>query len=308
MRRLPSHWLPALLGITLFAASLWAISQELKQDSPAEILVALRATSKGSIMGAIGLTALNYLVMTGYDTLAVRSIGSRLPFAKTALTAIISYGISNTVGLALLSSSAIRYRFYAGKLLPLQIAQVIIFCNFSFWLGLCAVAGSIFLLQPVAVPIQIPLPFSSVQPLGVGCLAVVGAYVGWNFFSAKALRVGNWVLPHLPIGLCLGQIAIAAADWLLAALVLYVLFPGNGIAFSSFFGIYLLAQIAGIVSNVPGGLGVFETVILLFLAPNNSSTVLLGILLVYRSIYYFLPLIAGLVLLGWREMRSKQTE
>jgi uncharacterized membrane protein YbhN (UPF0104 family) len=240
------------------------------------------------------------LVMTGYDALAVRSIGDTLPFAKTALTAIISYGISNTVGLALLSSSAIRYRFYAGKLSPLQIAQVIVFCNSSFWLGLCAVAGGIFLLHPIAVPAKIPLPFSSVQPLGIGLLVVVGAYAGWNLFSARALRVGNWVLPHLPIGLCLGQIAIAAADWFLAAMVFYV--------FPNFFGIYLLAQVAGIVSNVPGGLGVFETVMLLFLAPASSSASLLGILLIYRGIYYFLPLIVGLLLLGWYEVRGRQAE
>ncbi|HEY9644301.1 MAG TPA: lysylphosphatidylglycerol synthase domain-containing protein [Coleofasciculaceae cyanobacterium] len=307
MRRLPAHWLPALLGITLFVASLWAINQELQQDSPAEILRVLRTTSKSSAMQAIGLTALNYGVMTGYDALAVRSVGCVLPFANTALTAVISYGISNTVGLALLSSSAIRYRFYSGKLSPLQIAQVSFFCHFSFWLGLCAVAGGIFLLQPVAVPAQIPLPFTSVQPLGIGCLAVVGGYASWNFFSGKALRLGHWVLPHVPMGLCLGQIAIAALDWLLAAMVLYVLLPGNAIAFASFFGIYLLAQIAGIFSNVPGGLGVFETVMLLLLSPAGSSAALLGVLLVYRGIYYFLPLIVGLVLLGWYEVRGRQS-
>jgi uncharacterized membrane protein YbhN (UPF0104 family) len=74
--------------------------------------------------------------------------------------------------------------------------------------------------------------------------------------------------------------------------VLYVLLPAHpDVNYFIFFGSYLLAQIAGIISNVPGGLGVFETVLLLLISPPIAADQLLGALLVYRVVYYFLPLL-----------------
>lgn len=91
---------------------------------------------------------------------------------------------------------------------------------------------------------------------------------------------------------------------MLAAAAFYVLLPASAsVSRSSFFGAYLLAQIAGVVSNVPGGLGVFETVMLLLLSSFISSATILGALLVYRGIYYFLPLIVAALLLGTYELR-----
>jgi len=68
-------------------------------------------------------------------------------------------------------------------------------------------------------------------------------------------------------------------------------------------GIYLLAQFAGVVSNVPGGLGVFETVMLLLLSPFFASGRLIGSLLAFRGIYNFLPLVLTLGTLGAYELR-----
>ena len=73
----------------------------------------------------------------------------------------------------------------------------------------------------------------------------------------------------------------------------------------TFFGAYLLAQFAGVVSTVPGGLGIFETVILLRLHPSVSSSLLLGTLVVYRVIYYLLPLVGAIGLLGLYELRQR---
>lgn len=288
------------LGILLLLGSSWVIHQELQQHPLAEILAALQTISRGGILTAIALTGLNYGVMIGYDALALRSLRVTLPFAQIAVTSITSHGISNAVGLALLSGSGVRYRLYSRDLSPLQIAQVIVFCNFSFWLGLLTVAGGVFSEQSVAIPTALKLPFTSVHPLGYGFLAAIAAYIDWNLFGSRTLSLGHWRIPHISLPICLGQLAIAASDWLLSALVLYVLLPAPVAGFSSFLSVYLLAQIAGIISNVPGGLGVFETVMLL-LSPLPDSAVLLGALLAYRCIYYGLPLITGMLLLGWHE-------
>ena len=120
------------------------------------------------------------------------------------------------------------------------------------------------------------------------------------------MKLGKWAIPRLPAKLSLFQTAIAALDWAIAASVLYVLLLANApLSYPSFFGIYILGQLAGVISNVPGGLGVFETVLLLSLSGQIASPELFGALLAYRGIYYFLPLIVAIVLLGIYEVRQR---
>ena len=101
----------------------------------------------------------------------------------------------------------------------------------------------------------------------------------------------------------LAQILIASADVALAGAVLYVLLPADiGISFPAFLSIYSAALVVGVVSHVPGGIGVFETLILLGLSDAGSRAGaggVLGALLVFRAVYYLLPLtMAGVVLAG----------
>ncbi|MEN9204343.1 MAG: lysylphosphatidylglycerol synthase domain-containing protein [Thermostichales cyanobacterium DRC_bins_46] len=301
------HWFPPVLGILLLGVSMWAIRQELRQHSPQEIWDSLQAIPPKWVGMAMLFTGLNYWALTGYDTLAIRYVGYALPYRKTALVAIISYAISNTVGLALLSGSALRYRFYSSwGLSSAKIAQIIAFCNLSFWLGLFTVGGVLFTLEPIAVPTLLKLPFSSVYPLGIVFLGMTLAYLGWSFLGFQSWQIGKWTLPHLPIQFSLAQIAITALDWLLATAVLYVLLPStNSLSFAGFFGIYLLAQLAGLISNIPGGLGVFETVMLMLISPPLPAHELLGALLAYRGIYYLLPLTLALLLLGGYEIAQR---
>lgn len=305
--------LPALIGVSLLLASLWVIHQELQSYSALEIWRNLTAIPQPQVQRAIALTLFSLLVFTGYDTLAARYIRHPLPYFKTALAAATSIPISNSVGFALLSGSAIRYRFYAAwGLSPLQITQVIAFCNLSFWLGLFVVGGILFVGQPIALPSILHLPFATTQPIGVGFLLIITVYVLLNALwrspsrSLQDTRKESFQIPRLPIQLCLAQILVSSLDWTLAATVFYTLLPiPSPISFSAFFGIYLLAQFAGVISSVPGGLGVFETVMLLLLSQNVSSPVLFGLLLAYRAIYYLLPLGIAVALLGSYELYQR---
>jgi uncharacterized membrane protein YbhN (UPF0104 family) len=173
-------------------------------------------------------------------------------------------------------------------------------------LGLLAVGGVTFLVEPLQVPKVLKLPFTSVHPLGLVFLIIIFAYLALSLFTHKALKIGRWTLPHLPFKLSLAQIAITAIDWGLAAAILFVLLPSShSLSYAGFFGIYLLAQIAGIISNIPGGLGVFETVILLTLSSTIPSVQLLGSLLAYRVIYYWIPLILAIFCLGGYELKRQ---
>lgn len=297
----------SLLGFLLLALSLWAISNELREYNYRDVLSSLTAIPRSSLTLGIGLTSLGYLAMTGYDTLAFRYIRRPLAYSKIAFTNFISCATSNTIGFALLTGSAIRYRFYsAWGVSPIAIAQIIAFVNFSFWLGLFAVGGVMFILNPLAAPTQLHLPFISVRPVGFIFLLLVVSYLLGSIVSKRPLTIRAQEFRFPSLKLSLAQIVISSLDWSLAAVVLYTLLPASTpLSYPGFLGIYLLAMTVGVISNVPGGLGVFETVVLLLLSPQVPAAAVLGSLLAYRGVYYFLPLAVATAMLGLYEVYQR---
>ncbi|MHC5674704.1 lysylphosphatidylglycerol synthase domain-containing protein [Nostoc sp.] len=297
-----------LFGLSLLMLSVWAIANELHEYNYRDILNSLAAIPKSRLSWAVWLTALGYLVMIGYDILGFSYINRSLSWNKIALTSFISSAFSNTIGFALLTGSAIRYRFYSSwGVSAVAIAQVIAFANFTFWLGMFAVAGCLFLINPLKVPTQLHLPFATVRPIGVIFLLLVVAYLLGSIFIKQPLIIRGQEFRFPSLKISLAQIGISSFDWILAAAVLYVVLPINiSLSYLDFLGIYLLAMFAGVVSNVPGGLGVFETIILLILSSKVSAAAVLGSMLVYRVIYYYLPLLLAAGLLGLDEIRFKR--
>lgn len=297
--------LTSLFGLILMAASIWAISHELRQYNYRDVVNAVSAIPKSRLSWSIWLTAFGYLVMIGYDILGFNYVGLSLSWNKIAFVNFISSVFSNTIGFALLTGTAIRYRFYTNWGVPgIAIAQIIAFANFTFWLGMFAVAGLMFVFDPLQIPPQLHLPFATVRPVGIIFLLLVAAYLIASLVLKQPLVVGNNEFRFPNFQISLAQIAISSFDWLLAAAVLYAVLPANmTLSFLDFLGIYLLAMFAGVVSNVPGGLGVFETVILLILSSKVSAPAILASMLAYRAIYYFLPMLVAASLLGWYELR-----
>ncbi len=296
-----------LLALLLFAGSVWAISHQLREHDYHEVLRTLTALPSSRLLLALVLVSLSYLVLTLYDILACYHIRHPLPFPKVILAAFLGHAISNSVGFSLLTGSAIRYRLYSSwGLSAIEIAQVIAFSNLSFWLGIFAVGSIGFLLEPLAIPTLLHLPFASVHPLGLIFLALVSSYTVGSFWLKSPFKFGKWEISIPSPKLALAQLVIASLDWILAGGVLYVLLPlGTHLSYSGFFGVYLLAQVAGIISHVPGGIGVFETVILLFFSESLTAGTVLGTLLVYRLIYYLLPLGIAILLLGGYEISRR---
>ncbi|MEH2136948.1 lysylphosphatidylglycerol synthase domain-containing protein [Nostoc sp.] len=293
-----------LFGLSLLVLSLWAIANELHEYNYRDILNSLAAIPKSRLSWAIWLTILGYLVMIGYDILGFSYINRSLSWNKIALTSFISSAFSNTIGFALLTGSAIRYRFYSSwGVSAVAIAQVIAFANFTFWLGMFTVAGCLFLINPLKIPTQLHLPFTTVRPIGVIFLLLVAGYLVGSIFIKQPLIIRGQEFRFPDFKISLIQIAISSLDWILAAAVLYAVLPSNiSLSYLDFLGIYLLAMFAGVVSNVPGGLGVFETIILLILSSKVSAAAILGSMLAYRGVYYFLPLLVASGLLGLYEI------
>ncbi|QLE56839.1 lysylphosphatidylglycerol synthase domain-containing protein [Nostoc sp. TCL26-01] len=296
-----------LFSLLLLALCLWAIASELREYNYRDVVNSLAAIPKTRLSWAVGLTTIGYLVMVGYDILGFSYVGRSLSWNKIALTNFISCAFSNTIGFALLTGSAVRYRFYMRwGVSVVAIAQIIAFANFTFWLGMFTVAGLIFLIHPLIIPTQLNLPFTTVRPIGIIFLLLIAIYILSSIFIKQPLTIRSHILRFPTFPISLAQIAVSSLDWILAASVLYIIISSNlSLSYFDFLGIYLLAMFAAIVSNIPGGLGVFETVILLLLTSKLSAVVILGSLLAYRGIYYFLPLLISACLLGFSELKYR---
>ena len=300
-----------LVALALFAAALWVIRRELSAYHYHDILRELHALPAARLWLAVGLTLLNYVVMTGYDALALRYVRKPLGYPRIALASFLGYAFSNNIGLSMLAGSSVRYRLYsAWGLSTPEITKVVAFYTVSLWLGLFAIAGGVFLAEPTIIPAALHFPaFASTRPLGALLVLILVAYLAWSTTRRGPLKLGSWEVPIPSPQLSVAQLVVSSLDWALAGAVLYVLFPaGSGLKFPGFLAVFLLAQIAGLVSQVPGGLGVFETVVLLLIPAAVRADAAVGSLLAFRLIYYLLPLAAATGILAGHEIYLKKVQ
>ena len=298
-----------VLGLMLFSAVLWILHRELQQYHYHDILRHIQDIPPRQIVLALVLTALNYVVLTGHDALAFRYLRYALSYGKIALAAFLGYAFSHNIGFVLLSSASMRYRLYSTWGLSAgENATIVAFNGVTFWFGVLLLGGLAFIWEPLSLPPVLQLPFfHSVRPLGVLFLILVVGYLVFCALRTTPLKIREWELPFPPLRLAIAQVVLSSVDWMLAAGVLYALLPATAnVSYPLFLGIFILAQMAGVSSQVPGGLGVFETIILLLVSPQVPAPALLGSLVVYRGIYYLLPLGIATVLLALYELSQRR--
>lgn len=300
-RRVPA-W-TTLLGIALFGLALFWLHHLLGQYRWRDILAQVHAIPTSRVLRAVLLTCAGYGCLTLYDALAVRFAGARVAYPRLALISFMAYAVGHNVGLNTLSGGAIRYRAYSTLgLSPTQIATIVGFGTLTFFLGAFVLLGLSLLSQAGLSGSLLHIHASLAVLAGCVLWAAAAAYLGLACTRRRPLRFRRLEIPIPGPRVACAQIAVACTDLLLAAGVLYVLLPPQAaIGFAAFAGVYLIALAAGAISNVPGGVGVFETVLLLLLrsAPPDR---MLGALLAYRAIYYLCPFALALVLLGLHEV------
>jgi phosphatidylglycerol lysyltransferase len=122
--------------------------------------------------------------------------------------------------------------------------------------------------------------------------------------DGRERRLFGRVRIRLPsASLALQQLLFSAVDIAGTAAVLWFLLPPGAVAFPAFLGFFAIAVVLGVLSHVPGGLGVFEAVMLVALRDRVPAEGLAAALVLYRLIYYVLPLSLALALLVAHEAR-----
>ncbi len=300
--------LPSLIGLVLFVLALAVLRGELHAASWHALVRDVFSTPLLPLSLAVLLTGCNYAVLTGYDFLAFAYIGKRLSWNRIMLASFLAYAIANNVGFAMISGASVRYRFYTRWGITAEdLSRIVFSYAVTFWLGLLLLGG--LSLAVSQLPSALAFPGSELaRPVGWLFVLACLAYVVATFIRHEPLRLGRIELPLPPPNIAVAQLAVSAFDWTLAAAVLYALLPASGLSFLGLLGAFVMAQLLGLASHVPGGIGVFEGLMVLLLKPFLSSAMLLPALLVYRVVYYLLPLAVALVVLVADELHQRRAQ
>jgi uncharacterized membrane protein YbhN (UPF0104 family) len=301
LKRLLRH-LPAVLGVVLLIGAVYVVQREFRHLSVRDVGHALSAIPTHVLLFSAVLTLLAYALLTLYDKLATIYAGHHVSFARTALASFCAYSLAHNLGFAAVSGAAVRYRLYAHwGLTPQQIGKVVAFSSLTFGLGGMTLGGIILLFEPGSVPkVGTMLPHWALMIVGLLLWAVVGCYIFVaSMYPVLRLRGREIDLPGFRMALA--QVGLATADVSLTASIFFTLLPHTpGLSWLRFLAIYLGSYAAGLISNVPGGLGVFDTGMVLGLKDSSlPPPVVLGALAVFRLYYYVVPLfLAGALFAG----------
>ncbi len=286
-----------ILGVALLVAALLVLRHELRALTFAQLAHTLGSLPAESLVSAIGLALLNYAVLTGYDHLAFVYIRRSCPRWQITLGSFVGYAMSNNLGLSMVSGTSARYRFYSRFGLSAgELSRIFVFYSGTFWVGLLVLGGWSLIVRP---PVGLTGVVGSgwAEPAGLTLIGLAAAYVVSSFLVRAPLSIRGFRISIPSPPLVFAQLALSIADWILAVAILWVLLPEPRLPFIALASAFLGAQFLSHVSTVPGGLGVFETLMLLLLHGELEPAVLLPALIAFRVIYYLMPLVLALLVL-----------
>ncbi|WP_173979991.1 lysylphosphatidylglycerol synthase domain-containing protein [Magnetospirillum sp. UT-4] len=298
----------AALSVFVFGLALWAMHRTVGQLDMAAVGAAARSHSGWTLAGAMAFALASYGVLCGFDGLGLRYIGRRLPVLSVVQISFVSHAISHNAGFAFLSGGSVRLRMYrVFGLGGAEVATVMAFAGLSFALGVAALASAAFILEAGRIAPLLRLPPASVAWVGWAVAGGLALYLLWTAIARRRLAIGAWVLAPPGLALAVGQVVVASLDLVLVAAALHLLLPIGPAtpSFLAFIGIYVVSTVAGTISHVPGGLGVFEGALLLLL-PGLPAEALLAALVIFRVCYNLVPLILAAGLLAVFELRRRR--
>jgi phosphatidylglycerol lysyltransferase len=292
---------PALLGVALLCGAIYVVQREFRSLKLEDIATAVEAIPVHALVISFVWTILSYGVLTFYDRLGTIYAGHKVSYRRVSFASFCAYALSHNLGFAAVSGAAVRYRLYAHwGLTPIQIAKVVAFCSLTFGLGGMVLGGAILFVEPGSIPFfGQHLPHWMLYGVGLGLWAIVGAYVTLAKVFGTVRLFGHEVgLPGWRMAIL--QVLLATADVAITASIFYALLPhAPGLTWLIFLGVYVASYTAGLAANLPGGIGVFDTAMLLGLAPYLDAPVVLGAIVVFRLYYYIIPLfLAGSMFAG----------
>ena len=305
--------LSMLASLAILALALHALAGEFSGHGVRAIKEAFRAIDSVRIALAFLLGLASYACLVGFDAIGLRRNAAKVKPVRLILTAFLANAVGHTLGFAALTGGAVRLRGYGAAGLSLaDIGQVVLMSTLGFVFGAWVLLACALMFEPAPAALLLPLSEDAIRFAG-GAVAI--AFLGLLMLvgrDGRTLRFREHALWLPDRRTVLSVTALSVVELALAGGALYVLLApaipaGSGTSFVGFVGLYLVAVLAGLVSSVPAGIGVFEWS-LLKLLPSVAPASLLAAALAYRITYYALPLVLATVLGGFSAARGPMAQ
>lgn len=306
------HKIISWAGLFFFALAAYMIYRQLAKYNLEDLKDALLSIPLKNLAYACLASFIGYLALSSYDFLALKYIKHKLAAWRWIFAGFIGFAVSNNAGHAIVSGGAIRFRLYTRwRIHASEIVRMVTFSGFTYLVAcFFLIIIGYFITPDHAFGNGATSKFSTALIAMVSFIGL-GIYLTAGYWYKKPIRIKGVEFDIPSLKLSLAQVFIGSIDILMASLVLYcTLIHFIDIPFNTFIGAFIIAQILGVYSQVPGGLGVFELVFSNIIPDTENQAMLFGALIAYRIIYYLLPLIfSGIVLFsyeGYLAYRQKQ--
>jgi len=302
-RKWSLNWVSMAFSMLIIAIAGITLLQLIRDIEIEKVFAALDSLSRKKILVAAGFIVASYVTLSFYDFFALRAIGKgEVPFRIAALAGFTSYTIGHNLGATVLTGGVIRFRIYsAWDLRVIDVAKIAFVTGLTFWLGNASVLGFGMTYAPEAASAVNQVPAWINRLIGLACLTAIGFYLLWLLPCRRVLGRSDWRIVLPSARLTLLQIGIGVIDLVLVGSAMYALLPAAPtIDFIPLLVIFVFAALLGFLSHAPGSLGVIEAAMLLGLRQFQKED-LLASLLMFRFLYFVIPLFIAATILGLRE-------
>jgi uncharacterized membrane protein YbhN (UPF0104 family) len=293
------RWGLRVVPLVLLPAAGFVLWREFHHLSFGEVAAAMNAWGHPRILCALLLSAFSFFLMGVVEWLGIRWSGARAPWVAVMGASFLANAIAHAVGANLLVSGAVRARLYDRHGVSLtQVAATTLFSGVSFAVGIAALGGSGLAFSGAAQIAATAIPLMLARGLGAALLAFSAGYILLCAVRRTPLNLLGRSFSLPSAGAAAAQLVIGVVDNGVAAAIIWLLLPAGTVHYQTFVGAYAVACVAGLISTVPAGAGIFEGSISTML-PSAAHAPLAAAFLGYRLAYYLLPLlIACLTLTG----------
>lgn len=302
-------------GLFFFLLAAYMLYCQLSKYQLDDIKNAILSIPNSNLFYACIASFIGYLSLSSYDYLALKYIKHKISAWKWVFAGFIGFSVSNNAGHAIVSGGAIRYRLYTRwRIKGNEIIKMVTFSGFTYLVACFFLIIIGYAITPNHVFGEGVASKLTTTIVALGSLVGLVIYLAASVLYKKSIEIKGikFKMPNLKMSLA--QVFIGSIDILMASLVLYfTLIHFIDIPFNTFIGAYIIAQILGVYSQVPGGLGVFELVFSNIIPGADNQAMLFGALVAYRIIYYLLPLLISAIALisyegylGYRQNEIKK--
>lgn len=309
IHKLKKYSSPFLTMISLVLCGIIAnfLYKALRRIQFQEVLAAILEISPWQVFMGLILTMGNYFFLAMYDFMGLQYLHQKLSWKKIFASSFLSYSFNFNLG-AWVGGIAFRYRIYSGLgVKTLKITKLAAFCIVTSWGGYLLLLGALLLGLPSAFTHILSFSPAILRTWGILLMLLPLFYLYSCYLFKKTYFIKGHPFNFPSVKLAFFQLALSTIQWMVPSTMIYLLQgPSAKMAFMEILTTYLFSTIFVVVTHIPSGLGVLEASFIKFLSDKTPLSSLLAAILLFRTFYFYLPLLLAIPLYGFIEFKREK--